>query len=168
MNVSIVVAMGRGGVIGAGNRLPWHIPEDLRRFKALTMGHPLIMGRKTFESIGRPLPGRTNIVLTGRPDSLQAGVHPACDLKDAFRIAKGSPGADEVFVIGGERLFREALPLTRRLYLTSIDQDFKGDVFFPPVDIEAEFEVSKRQEICGPFPLTFLILDRRGDALPIR
>jgi dihydrofolate reductase len=128
--ISIIVAMAKNRVIGAGNRLPWHLSSDLKRFKALTMGHHIIMGRKTFESIGRILPGRTSIVVTRNPGYRPAGVLTAGNLDAALELAAGD---SEVFVIGGEQIFSAALPKARRIYLTELDREFPGDVFFPPL-----------------------------------
>ncbi len=120
--------MAKNRVIGANGRLPWHLSSDLKRFKALTMGHHIIMGRKTFESIGRLLPGRTTIVITRNPGWKFEGAVVADSLQRALDLASGD---SEVFVIGGQEVFREALPLADRIYLTEIDRDFEGDTFFP-------------------------------------
>jgi dihydrofolate reductase len=129
--ISLVAAHARNRVIGAGNRLPWHLPEDLPRFKRLTMGAPVIMGRKTHESIGKALPGRRNIVVTRRPGATWAGCEVAGSLDAALALAGDVP---EVFVIGGAELYRLALPHADRLYLTLIDADYAGDAFFPEID----------------------------------
>lgn len=123
--------MAKNRVIGANNALPWHLPSDLKRFKALTMGHHILMGRKTFESIGRVLPGRTSVVISRNPGYRPAGVVVARSVADAFDKARGD---EEIFVIGGEQVFREALPSANRIYLTEIDRDFPGDVFFPELE----------------------------------
>lgn len=133
MKVSLIAALADNGVIGAGNRLPWHLPADLARFKRLTMGHHLILGRKTFDSIGRALPGRHMLVLSrGRP-SLPDGVEHASDLETALERAKDA-GDDEAFVAGGAEIYRLALPLANRLYLTRVHAEVEGDVWFPEVD----------------------------------
>ena len=126
--VSIIVAMAKNRVIGAGNKLPWHLSSDLKRFKALTMGHHILMGRKTFESIGRALPGRTSVVISRNPLWRFPGVATVDSLQAALTLAGGD---SETFVIGGEHIFREALPFADRILLTEIDRDFAGDVFFP-------------------------------------
>lgn len=118
--ISMIAALGRNRALGNGNELLWRIPDDLRRFKALTMGHPIIMGRKTFESIGKPLPGRTNLVVS------RAGL----SLEDAIAQAKALD-TEEVFVIGGAQIYEQALPYADRLYLTLIDDEKEADVFFP-------------------------------------
>jgi dihydrofolate reductase len=129
--VSLVAALARNRVIGAGNRLPWHLPEDLKRFKRLTMGAPVIMGRKTHVSIGRPLPGRCNIVVTRQGGASWPGCKIAHSLDDAIALAGNAP---EVFVIGGAALYAAALPRADRLHLTLIDADHQGDTFFPAFD----------------------------------
>lgn len=127
--LALIAAVAENGVIGAGNALPWHLPEDLKRFKALTLGHPVIMGRKTYESIGRPLPGRRNIVVSRNADFAAAGCETAVSLEAAIAACAGT--ADEIFVIGGAQIYAEALPLARRLYLTEIRAEFPGDARFP-------------------------------------
>jgi dihydrofolate reductase len=129
--ISLIVAMASNRVIGANNALPWRLPSDLKRFKALTMGHHIVMGRKTFESIGRVLPGRTSVVVTRNPAWRADGVVVAGSLADAIAT---SPGDSEIFVIGGEQIFREALAIADCIQLTEIDQAFAGDVHFPALD----------------------------------
>jgi dihydrofolate reductase len=128
--VSLLVAMAKNRVIGADNKMPWHLSSDLKRFKALTMGHHIVMGRKTFESIGRALPGRTSVVISRNPAWHFAGVATVDSLQKALALAGAD---DEVFVVGGEQIFREALPFADRILLTEIDSEFEGDVFFPPL-----------------------------------
>lgn len=154
--LSIVVAMSRNRVIGRGGRLPWHIPEDLRRFKALTMGHALIMGRRTHESIGRPLPGRRNIVLSRSAVALP-GCEVAGSLPEALRLARTTD--PEPFVIGGAEVFREAMPLATRLHLTRIDRDVDGDVSFPGLDPSQWREVS-RESAATERDVVFVVLER--------
>jgi dihydrofolate reductase len=127
MKLSLVVAVAENGVIGQAGRLPWHLPHDLKRFKRLTVGHTVLMGRKTFQSIGRPLPDRQNIVLTRDPSFTAEGVEIVHSLDDALTHARG----EEVFVIGGEALFREALPIADRIHLTLVHASVDGDVRFP-------------------------------------
>jgi dihydrofolate reductase len=150
--ISIIVAMAKNGVIGAHNKLPWHLSSDLKRFKALTMGHHIIMGRKTFESIGRVLPGRTSVVVTRNPGFRFEGVLTSRSLLDALRE---SAGEEEVFVIGGEQIFREALPLATRLHATEIGSDYEGDTHFPAIDRaqwqETNAETFAEGEISGRF-----------------
>lgn len=131
MTLSIIVAVAQNGVIGGENRLLWHIPDDLKRFKQLTSGHSVIMGRKTYESIGRPLPNRRNIVIT-RNSALQlSGCELVGSLEEALNLTKNE---DEVFVIGGGEIYRQALPLARMVYLTRVWENFSGDTHFPDLD----------------------------------
>lgn len=163
MRLSIIAAMARNRVIGRDNRLPWRLPADWRRFKRLTMGHHLIMGRKTFESIGRPLPGRISIVLTGRNSYAPAGVQVAASLEDALRLAQGD---NEVFVGGGAGVYRQTLSLADRMYLTLLPDNFEGDTYFPRYD-ESHWEVRRTEvhepEETDPNRYTFLTLDRFRD-----
>jgi dihydrofolate reductase len=133
----MIAAVARNGVIGAGNAIPWRLPTDFAYFKRTTMGKPLIMGRKTFESIGKPLPGRTNIVVTRRagyrPDGVVVVGSLAAGLTDADEIA-AADGVDEVFVAGGGEIYREAMPLADRLYITHVEAAPEGDVRFPDID----------------------------------
>ena len=128
--VSIIVAMSENRVIGRDGTLPWHLSADLKRFKKLTMGHTIVMGRKTYESIGRPLPGRVSIVLSRDPNYLVAGV----DVVTNFEQALAKTRDEEVFVIGGAQLYEIGLPLAERLYLTEVGTTIDGDVFFPMCD----------------------------------
>jgi dihydrofolate reductase len=132
--VSLIVAMSENGVIGRDGGLPWHLPDDLKRFKRLTMGHVLIMGRRTFASVGRPLPGRRTIVLSHDPAYRPAGVETAPSLEAAITLARG---ASEVFVAGGADVYRAALPTADRLYLTLVHTHLAGDAHFPPLDLDA-------------------------------
>ena len=130
---SIVVAVARNGVIGRDNALPWKLPDEMKYFKQVTMGHPVIMGRRTWESIGKPLPGRTNIVVTSNPQYRAPGCAVASSLPLAFGAA-AAEGAQEACVIGGTSLFREALPEADVLHYTEVEADVPGDTFFPPFD----------------------------------
>ena len=133
MHVSIIAAVSENGVIGRGGRLPWHLADDLRRFKRLTMGHSIVMGRKTWESIGRPLAGRRMLVISRQADYRADGVKVAASLDRALEIAVAA-GDDEVFVIGGAEVYRLAMPRADRLYLTRVDTEIDGDTHFPQVD----------------------------------
>jgi dihydrofolate reductase len=159
--ISIIVAMAKNRVIGANNKLPWHLSADLKRFKVLTMGHHIIMGRKTFESIGRILPGRTTVVVTRNPDFQAAGAIVVNDLDAALAQCAGDT---EAFVIGGERVFQSALPLAERIYLTELDKHFEGDAYFPAIDMH-EWRLIER-EICRDemqsLDYVFEILERRA------
>lgn len=130
MAISIIAAVARNGVIGRGNRLPWHLPEDLKRFRQLTWGCAIVMGRKTYESLGRALPGRENIVVTRQAGFAAAG----CRVEHSIESVLGRGDTRETFVIGGADLYAAALPLASRLYLTEIQADVQGDAFFPSFD----------------------------------
>lgn len=127
----IVAAAGEKRVIGKTGGMPWYIPAELKRFKEITMGHPIIMGRKTHESIGKALPGRTNIVITHEPNYMAEGCQVVHSLDEALRLAAQASGNDEIFVIGGGQIYQEAINLADKLYLTYIDKELEGDVFFP-------------------------------------
>lgn len=131
--VSIIVAVAKNNVIGCANKLIWHISEDLKRFKALTSGHPVVMGRRTYESIGRPLPGRTNVVVSRSEDLRIEGVVVVNSLEKALDVARQSAGGDEVFVIGGDQIYRQSIPLADRIYYTLVDQQPEGDAHFEPL-----------------------------------
>ena len=130
MIISIIAAMAENRVIGRGNEMPWEIPSELKRFKEITMGHPVIMGRKTFESIGHPLPGRKNVIITRQMDYSAADSIIVPDLQAALDACEG---AGEVFICGGDTVYREAMPIADRIYLTIIDEEFDGDSFFPEI-----------------------------------
>lgn len=140
--VSLIAAVGRNGVIGAGNSMPWHLPEDFAYFKQTTMGHPMVMGRRTFDAIGRVLPGRRSIVITRRVDWSHAEVETAHSLVEALSLA--GP-ADEVYVVGGGEIYAEAMPYAHRLLVTEVDQEPEGDVHFPPIDPATWSETSRVQ-----------------------
>jgi dihydrofolate reductase len=129
--ISIIVAMSENGVIGSDNRLPWHLPDDLKRFKALSLNKPIVMGRRTFDSIGRPLPGRTNIVVSRQPGLAIEGTIVAPSLEAALAAAGPAP---EVVIIGGAEIFRQALPRTDVIHLTRVHARVAGDVVFPELD----------------------------------
>lgn len=139
MTVTLVAAVGRGGVIGRDGGLPWERTGDLSHFKSVTMGHTLVMGRRTYDSIGRPLPGRTTVVVTRQRDWHVDGVVTAGSLEEALRLA----GPGEVFVVGGGEIYRLAMPLADRLLLTEVDQSPDGDTFFPEVDPATWHETSR-------------------------
>ncbi|RPH64457.1 MAG: dihydrofolate reductase [Burkholderiales bacterium] len=163
--VTIVVARARGGVIGAGNRLPWHLPEDLKHFRATTMGHAIVMGRKTFESIGKALPGRRTIVVSRDPAWTHAGCESATTLRAAIALA-ATPGpdrsiaTDEVFIVGGAQLYREALRVAQRAIVTEIDVEIAGDAHFPDFD-RSQWHVASRSEHRSSTGLRYAIVDYR-------
>lgn len=131
MKVSIIAAIDEKRGIGKNRHLPWHIPEDLKRFKQITKGHPVIMGRKTFESIGKPLSDRTNIILSQNPNLKIQSFKAVNSLLEAMEFAKNSPGSNEVFIIGGQQVFNSAISLADKIYLTKVKGDFGCDTFFP-------------------------------------
>ena len=161
MLVSIIAAMDRNRLIGNENQLPWRLPADLAHFKRVTMGKPVIMGRKTYESIGRPLPGRTNIVLTRAADFTAQGVVVAPSLQQALDCASA---ADEVMIIGGGTIYQLALPIADRLYLTWIDHSYEGDAWFPDFDTE-QWRVVAREEHAAdqknPSDYSFVTYERK-------
>jgi dihydrofolate reductase len=137
--LSLIAAMARNRVIGLHNRLPWRLPTDMKRFRELTTGHAIIMGRKTFDSLARPLPNRKNIVVTRDSDYRAEGATVVHNIEDAIACAGADP---EIFVIGGEQIYRQTLPLASRLYLTLVDSDFEGDAWFPEFDMRDWREVT--------------------------
>ncbi|WP_257812287.1 type 3 dihydrofolate reductase [Aggregatibacter actinomycetemcomitans] len=161
MRLSLIVAMTKNHVIGKDNQMPWHLPADLAWFRQNTTGKPVIMGRKTFESIGRPLPKRTNIVLSRQPF-----VHDGIIWKDSLESAVDFViDSDEIMLIGGGQLFKQYLPQATRLYLTEIQTELEGDTFFPPIDWNhwnIEFEQYRPADEQNPYDYRFMILVRKG------
>ena len=162
MTLSLIVAMSQNRVIGKDNRLPWHLSEDLQHFKQITMGHPIVMGRKTFESIGKPLPGRENIVLTRDKNFTTMGVTVLHDVEKFLLWSKAQ--TQEVFVIGGAEIFKQVLPHAQKIYLTSIEKDFDGDAFFPVIDLKKDFSVVEKTAVMfsqqDNLPFRFIMLER--------
>jgi dihydrofolate reductase len=159
--IAVIAAVARNGVIGVENRLPWHLPEDMRRFRALTTGHSVIMGRRTWESIGKPLPGRQNLVVSRRRGPVEADVEFTPSLDAALaRVSRPEP----VFVIGGEALYRAALPRADILYLTEIARDFDGDARFPRFDRsrwrESLREARTASDTAGRLAYEFVVYER--------
>jgi len=162
--VSLIVAMSRNGVIGANNSIPWHLPAELKMFKAITMGHHIVMGRKTWESIGRLLPGRTTVIVTRRHDYAVTGAIVVSSLQAALAAANRD---EETFVIGGAELFAAALPLADRLYLTVVDADIEGDTFMPPFGLADWREVSTQRFAAdekNPYSYRTTVYDRLAAA----
>jgi len=160
MRVSFIVAADRGGVIGRAGDLPWRLPADLRHFKETTMGKPMIMGRRTWESIGRALPGRRSIVLTRRPGFEAPGAEVASTPEQALALAEP---AEEVMVIGGETVYRALLDRCERIYLTRVEDHVGGDTYFPALDPSRWREVARKERApddANPYALAFLVLDR--------
>ena len=166
MRLSLIAAMAADGVIGRDNSLPWHLPPDLRRFKQLTMGHVLLMGRRTFESIGQPLPGRKTIVLSRQVGWAPPDVKVAPSLKEALELAeRESGGAGEIFVVGGAEIYRQTLKAADRLYLTRIEAEIPGDAWFPSFDTQAWGLVEEERHLPGdeaPFPYRFETWEASG------
>ena len=168
MRIALMVAMARNRVIGRNNALPWYLPEDLRYFKQVTYGKPVIMGRRTHESIGRPLPGRLNLVVSRNPEWRSAGVTATDSLEEALSRARAQSvvdGVDEAVVIGGSQIYAEALPVADRLYMTEVHARIEGDAFFPPLDWSQWWEIAR--EDCpasgnNDYPYSLVIYDRAG------
>lgn len=161
MIISLIAAMGRNRVIGANNALPWNMPADLKHFRALTRGRPIIMGRKTFESIGRPLPDRTNIIITRDSAYCADGCVVTHDADAALAVASG---AEEIMIIGGGEIYALFLPRANRMYLTLIDADFTGDARFPEFSTSEWQETSREEhaeDTANPHPYAFLTLERK-------
>jgi len=157
--ISIVAAMDEKRGIGKNNDLLFRIPEDFRRMKALTTGHPIIMGRKTFESIGRPLPNRTNIIVTQNSKLKTQNCLIANSINQAIEYAKKSPGSEEIFIFGGGQIFAEALPFVDKLYLTIVEGDFNADTFFPDYPEFKKVVFEQRGE-SGKYKYKFLDLEK--------
>jgi len=160
--ISIIAAIASNRVIGRNGGLPWHLPADLRRFREITAGHAVIMGRKTFESIGRPLPDRVNIVISRQSGYGADGIVVAGSLQAAIALAAGE---DEVFICGGGEIYQKALSLADRIYLTVLDQPFDGTVFFPEIPRDVFIEVS-REAFAGEPGGVHCLLQRRVKAAP--
>ena len=166
MIVTFVVAVAENGVIGRDGKLPWRMPTDLKRFRKVTMGKPVVMGRKTYESVGKPLDGRDNIVVTRQKDFAAPGIHVAASVEDGLALARelgNARNADEIAVIGGAEIFRAALPFADRIYLTIVKARPEGDTVLEPFD-PAQWRETLRealpQSANDQFPADFIVLDR--------
>lgn len=172
MRIALVVAVSKNGVIGRNSGLPWKLSSDLKLFRRLTMGKPVIMGRKTWESIGRPLDGRLNVVVTRGQAIAAAGVVTARSLEEALELARTraeADGADEICVIGGGEIYRQAMSWAHRIYLTEVDLEVTGDTTFPSLNTILWQETSRQTFAQGPNDsATFVlrVLDRKGDSTP--
>ncbi|MEO3406542.1 dihydrofolate reductase [Mucilaginibacter sp. CAU 1740] len=160
MILSIIVAIAKNHAIGKDNKLLWHLPNDLKHFKDTTSGHTVIMGRKTFDSVGKPLPKRRNIVITRQAISIEG-----CEVVDSLEAAVALCKAeDEVFIVGGAEIYRQAIPLTDRIYLTIIDHEFEGDTFFPELNPD-EWQETKHEDFepdeKNKYKYKFITLERR-------
>ena len=170
MRLSIIAALSSNNVIGRNNELPWHLSTDLKRLKALTMGHHMIMGRKTYDSIGRPLPGRRFVVITRDPNFSVEGVQVAHSLEEAIQLAAGD---EEPFIAGGAQIFELALHRADRMYLTRVHAEVEGDTFFPDFDDVSEWQLTDSEHFeadeKNDYPFSFLTYDRvapEGHAIP--
>lgn len=167
MYLTIIVAMDAARGIGIQNRLPWHLPQDLAWFKRQTSGHPIIMGRKTYESIGRPLPNRRNIVISRNPQwsaQGQAGaVECVSSIEAALALFDPHDQHNPAFVIGGAQIYQAALPFTQRLLITEIDQTFDCDAFFPAIDPQIWHETARHPQPAAAFNYTFVEYQRKGE-----
>ncbi len=167
MKLALIWAMANNRTIGRNNDLPWRLPEDLKYFKRTTLGKPIIMGRKTWDSIGKPLPGRTSIVISRDPTFTLAGAKVAGTLQAAIELAKAEVSDEEneeAMVIGGAEIFALALPMADRLYLTQVHADVEGDVFFPDFDTNAWREIAREKfsaSDANPYDYSFIVLDRK-------
>lgn len=165
--LSLIVAVAENGCIGVDNKLPWYLPEDLRFFKRATTGKPIVMGRNTFESLGKPLPNRTNIVITRNPGfSAPAGVKIVHSLAEAIRVGEAVAhidGGDEIVVIGGAQIYAEALPQIDRMYITEVQKTVAGDAFFPAWDKTQWREVAREPQFYEPAQThySFVVYERR-------
>lgn len=160
MRISIIVAMADNGVIGRGQKLPWHLPDDLQHFKALTIGKPILMGRRTFASIGRALPGRRNLVLSRAERAPVSGVEAVHSLDDAIERC---PGAAEICVIGGAEIYAMALPRATHIYLTRVHAAIDGDVRFPELDMRQWRETARSEHMVDArheYAMSFITLER--------
>ncbi len=168
MKLSMIVAVAENGVIGRNNALPWYLPNDLKYFKQTTMGKPVIMGRKTYESIGKPLPGRTNIVITRQADYQPEGVKVVSSVEAARELAESVcliDGQEEAMIMGGAEIYALALPHTDRLYLTEVHADVEGDAFFPEYDKSLWQEVAREDfaaEGPNPYNYSFVVYEAKA------
>jgi dihydrofolate reductase len=163
MRISFIVAKSENNVIGVNNQLPWHLKADLQNFKKLTMGHHMLMGRKTFESIGKPLPGRMSLVISSNPKPNEESVFWFTSIFRAIKQAERN-GETELFIIGGEKIFKYALSLVDRIYLTEVKATIQGDVFFPQLSLKNWKKISEEQfskDADNDFDFSFQILDRK-------
>lgn len=159
--ISIVVAISENNAIGKDNQLLWHLPADLKHFKNITTGHTIIMGRKTYDSIGKPLPNRRNIIITRQKDLNLEGVEVVNSLEEALSLSKDE---EEVFIIGGAEIYKQSVAVSHRIYLTRVHQEFEADAFFPELDNETWKEIEKVDNLPdekNKFAYTFSTLERR-------
>ncbi|MFI3321726.1 MAG: dihydrofolate reductase [Rikenellaceae bacterium] len=163
MTTSIIVAIAKNRVIGKDNSLIWHISEDLRYFKRITTAHTIIMGRKSYESIGRPLPNRRNIVVSRNSDYSAAGCECVTSIESAIELCKDE---QEIFIIGGGEIYKSTLPLADKLYITEVKHDYEGDTFFPEIDFSQWKEISRESYERGEkyeYPFDFVVYERENN-----
>ncbi len=166
MKIVLIAAFAQNRVVGIENRLPWHLPEDLKYFKRTTSGKAIIMGRKTYDSIGRPLPNRTNIVITRNPDFTAPGIKVVDSLEAAIAMAKEVNlinGVEEVMIIGGASIYESALPIADRLYLTHVHAKVEGDAYFPEVNFQKWTEVNREDYKASdknPYDYSFVVYEK--------
>ena len=167
MKIVLIAALAENRVVGIDNRLPWHLPEDLKYFKRITTGKAIIMGRKTYESIGRPLPNRTNIVISRNSDFRAEGVKVVASLDAAINLAtdvNASNGVQEVMIIGGASIYEAALPEAERLYITHVHAEVEGDAYFPAVNFKLWSEVTREDHEASdnnPYGYSFVVYDKK-------
>ena len=162
ITISAIVAMAENRVIGKNNQLPWRLPADLRHFKAITTGHPVLMGRKTYESIGKPLPNRTNIIMTRNPSYQAPGCIVVTSIQGAIQSAISTKSL-ELFIIGGEEIYKQFLPYIQKMYLTLIHHTFEGDAFFPEINWEEWNETNHEDHPAdneNPYSYRFITLEK--------
>ena len=158
--ISIISAIAKNNCIGKENKLLWDLPEDMKHFRTITSLHPVIMGRKTFESIGRPLPNRRNIIITRDKKYLHHGVDVVHSLEEAFSLFKDSLQNEEVFIIGGAEIYKQSLGIADKLYITKVEKDFEGDAFFPEIKPEIWQEIAREEhEASEKNPIAFTFLE---------
>ncbi len=157
MEIILIAAMAKNRVIGRNNRIPWHIPEEMRHFKETTMGHAVIMGRKTFESMGKALPGRLNVVLSRNSALHVPGCMTAQNLAQGFRCCQGQ---EKVFIIGGKTIYQESMVMVDTILLSILDEEYEGDIFFPPIPEDLFQQVSEKR-IGREHPFTLLVYTRK-------
>lgn len=163
--ITIVVAMGLKNEIGANNQLLWHLPKDLKHFKEITSGHPIIMGRKTYESIGKPLPNRTNIVVSTKKDWFEEGILIVGSLKEAIKFAKKMD--EEIFIIGGGNIYEQTIDLAEKLEVTQVNAELKADIFFPKINPKIwnkTNEVSHEKDEKNEYDFSFQTYERKTDS----
>ena len=163
MTISAIVATAKNNVIGKDNNIPWYLPADLKYFKRTTLGHHIIMGRKSFISIGRPLPKRTNIIITRDPFFMASGCIVVHSLKEAIDIAKEN-GEEEIFIIGGGQIYEQAMPLVNRIYLTEVNAEVDGEIYFPKINKQEWHEIKREAnepDEKNEYAYSFVILERK-------